>query len=213
MKFPIRASTVVVMAAIGLVACADTAPTTARFSPRSAGISFAKIKATDSLMVVTDVSYSDTALVLKRLTPLASDISVSATIGTAGGSIVIQGAGGKIDIPPGALSQPTLITMTARAGSDVAYEFQPHGLTFAQPVKLQQTIKGTWAETYPSLLKGMHGSYWGQTTLDNAFIDKGKYFALVQEHEIGYFEQNASQLKFYIDHFSGYLVSCGFTER
>ena len=213
MKFPLRASAALFIAAAGVLACADSTPTTARFSPHSADVSFAKIKATDSLMMVTDVSYSDTSLVLKRLVPLASDISVSATIGSGGGTIVLQAAGGKIDIPPGALAQPTLITMTARAGANVAYEFEPHGLVFSQPVKLQQTIKGTWAEAYPVLLKGMHGSYWGQVALDSAFIDKDKYFALVKEHEMGYFEQNASQLKFYLNHFSGYLVSCGFTGR
>jgi hypothetical protein len=209
MKFPLRAAAVVLIAAVGVVACADTAPTTARFSPHSADVSFAKIKATDSLMMVTDVSFSDTALVLTRVTPLATDLSASATIGSSGGSISVQGA--KIDIPGGALTQPTLITMTAVAGPNVAYEFQPHGLTFAKPVKVQVTIKGTLAETNPALLKGMHGSYYGQTTLDSAFVDGTKTSVHVKEHELGYVEQSGSQLKFYVDHFSGYLVSCGFT--
>jgi hypothetical protein len=211
MKFPFRNLPALLLVAGAVLACAD-APTTSRISPRSADVSFARIKATDSLMLVTDVTYSDTSLVLKRLAPLAADISVSATIGQGGGSIVLQGAGGKIDIPPGALSQPTLITMTARAGLDVAYEFQPHGLTFAQPVKLQQTIKGTWAEAYPALLKGMHGSYYGQVSLDSAWIDPGKYLAKVDENQLGYLEANASQIKFYINHFSGYAVSCGFSD-
>lgn len=211
MKSVLRAMSALVIVAAGVIACADTAPpTTTRFAPRPANISYIKIKATDSLMLVTDVSYSDTSLVLKRLTPLAADISVSATIGASGGSIAIPAAGGKIDIPKGALSQPTVITMTALAGPNVAYEFQPHGLTFAQPVKLQQTIAGTWAQMYPALLNGMHGSYWGQAQLDSAFIDPLKIFALVKEHEIAYPEANASQIKFYLDHFSGYLVSCGF---
>ena len=34
-------------------------------------------------------------------------------------------------------------------------------------------------------------------------------FALLKEHELGYLETNATQLKFYINHFSGYLVTCG----
>ena len=49
-----------------------------------------------------------------------------------------------------------------------------------------------------------------EARFDSAFIDPTKYFALVKEHEIGYFEANASQIKFYLNHFSGYLVSCGF---
>jgi hypothetical protein len=210
MKFLFRSLPALMLVAGGIAACTD-APTTSRFTPRPANVSFARIKATDSMMVVTDVTYSDTSLVLKRLTPLASTLSASATIGPNGGSITIKEAGGKIDIPPGALSQPTLITMTAFAGPNVAYEFQPHGLTFAQPVKIQQTIKGTWAELYPTLLKGMHGSYYGQTSLDSAWVDPGKYFAKIDENQIGYFEANASQIKFYVNHFSGYAVSCGFS--
>jgi hypothetical protein len=211
MKFLFRTLPALMLVAGGIAACTD-APTTSRFTPRPANVSFARIKATDSMMVVTDVTYSDTSLVLKRLTPLAADVSVSATIGASGGSIVIQAAGGKIDIPPGALSAPTVITMTALAGPNVAYEFKPHGLTFAAPVKLQQTIKGTWAEQYPALLKDMHGSYYGQASLDSAWIDPGKYLAKIQENQIGYVESNASQIKFYINHFSGYAVSCGFVD-
>jgi hypothetical protein len=190
--------------------CADSGRPTL-MSPYSASPTFARIKATDSSMTLTDISYSDTALVLKRLTPLPSDISQSMVIGPAGGSINIQAAGGKIDFPPGALAAPTLITMTAFAGPDVAYDFQPHGLTFAQPVKIQQTVAGTWAAAYPTLLDGMHGSYYG-TSLDNAWVDKGKYFAHVDENELGYVDANRSQIKFYIGHFSGYMLSCGRTD-
>ena len=212
MKSSFRLLLALTLVAGGAIACADT-PTTTRLSPNDApNPGFARIKATDSMMVVTEVTYSDTSLVLKRLTPLAADISVSATIGAAGGEIKINEAGGKIDIPAGALSAPTLITMTALKGPNVAYDFQPHGLTFAQPVKIQQSIAGTWAASYPKLLKGMHGSYYGQASLDSAFLDVGKFFAKVQENQIGYFEANASQIKFYINHFSGYLVSCGFAD-
>ena len=212
MKFSFRTLLAMSLVAAGVLACSDT-PTTARFSPQAANPTFARIKATDSLMMITETSFSDTSLVLKRFKPLDSAITVSAVIGKAGGSIKIDKAGGKIDIPAGALDTNTTITMTALAGANVAYEFQPHGLTFKQPVKVQQTIAGTWAAEYPSLLKGMHGSYYDQAALDSTFIDAGKYFALVKEHQIGYFEANASQIKFYIGHFSGYLVSCGYSSK
>jgi hypothetical protein len=211
MKFSFRTLLAMSLVAAGLLACAES-PTTARFSPRAAAPTLARIKATDSLMFVTEVSYSDTALVLKRMKPLETNLSASAVIGPKGGSIKIDAAGGKIDIPAGALAAETMITMTALAGTNVAYEFQPHGLTFAVPVKVQQTIAGTWAAEYPKLLAGMHGSYFDQTSLETAFVDPGKYFAHVKEHQIGYLEANASQIKFYIGHFSGYLVSCGFSD-
>ena len=195
--------------AAGLVACVDTATSPAtKFSPSMRGPEFTSIKATDSLMRVTEVVFSDTALVLKRLTPLAADISVTAVIGPEGGSIKINEAGGKIDIPTGALIEPTTITMTALAGANVAYQFQPHGLTFAQPVKIQQDLRTTWASVYPKLVDMAHGGYYEQP-LDSTWVDPGKLFTVVKEHELGYPESNGTQLKFYVGHFSGYIVICG----
>ena len=195
--------------AIGIVACVDTSTApTAKFAPSAKGPEFTRIRATDSLMNVTDITYSDTGLVLKRVAPLDSNISVSAVIGPQGGSIKINAAGGKIDIPAGALSVPTTITMTALAGPNVAYEFQPHGITFAQPVKLQQDLKVTWASVDPSLLKIAHGAYYDRA-LDSTFVDSTKLLMKVKEHELGYPDINASQIKFYIGHFSGYVVLCG----
>ena len=210
MKFSFRSLLALLLVGGSTFACADS-PTTARMSPQPSHPEFVRIRATDSLMRVTDVSYSDTSLVLKRISPLATDVSASAVIGPAGGEIKINAAGGKIEIPAGALEAPTLITMTAVAGPNVAYEFQPHGLVFAAPVKLQQDLKGTWASVLPSLLTDMHGSYYEQA-LDSAFFDPLKRFARVNENQIGYFESNKSQLKFYIGHFSGYMVSCGFAD-
>ena len=209
MRLHNRSLFVLGVVAVGLAACVDSATSPAvKLSPSTRGPEMIRIKATDSLMNVTEITFSDTALVLKRLTPLDSDISVSALIGPEGGSIKINAAGGKIDIPAGALSAPTTITMTALAGPNVAYEFQPHGLTFAQPVKIQQDLRTTWASVYPQLLGMAHGGYYDRT-LDSTFIDPGKLFAVVKEHELGYLESNATQLKFYIGHFSGYLVTCG----
>lgn len=209
MTYTVRARVALLLLVAGAaLACTDS-PTTTRFSPFAPSPTLARIKATDSMMVVTDVTYSDTSLVLKRLLPLANDVVQTAVIGSRGGSIVLQAAGGKIDIPAGALAGDTEITMIAPAGYNVVYEFRPHGLVFAAPVKIQQAIAGTWAEKFPLLTKGMHGSYYGQTSLDSAFIDPMRLFARVQENQIGYLEVNASQIKFYINHFSGYMVSCG----
>lgn len=194
---------------VGLAACVDTATNpSAKLAPPPHSPEFARIRATDSLMRVTDIVFSDTALVLRRLVPLDSNISLSAVIGPDGGSIKISAAGGKIDIPAGALSEPTTITMTALAGSDVAYEFQPHGLVFAQPVKVQQDLRSTWASVYPQLLGMAHGGYYDRS-LDSSYVDPGKLFVILKEHELGYLETNATQLKFYIGHFSGYVVTCG----
>jgi hypothetical protein len=209
MRLHHRSLIAVGVAAVALVACVDTTTSPAtKLSPSVRTPEFVRIRATDSLMNVTDITFSDTALVLKRLTPLDSSISVTAIIGPNGGAIKINAAGGKIEVPAGALSEPTTITMTALAGPNVAYEFQPHGLTFAQPVKIQQDLRSTWASVYPQLLGMAHGGYYDHS-LDSSFVDPGKLFAVLKEHELGYLESNATQLKFYINHFSGYLVTCG----
>lgn len=209
MRLRHRSLLAVGVAAIALVACVDTTTSPAtRLSPNAHGAEFIRIKATDSLMRVTEITYSDTGLVLKRLSPLDSDISVSAVIGSKGGSIKINEAGGKIEIPAGALSDTVTITMTALKGPNVAYEFQPHGITFAQPVKIQQDLKFTWASVYPQLLDLAHGAYYDRA-LDSTFVDAGKTLMQVKEHELGYPDINASQIKFYVGHFSGYVVLCG----
>jgi ZU5 domain len=80
---------------------------------------------------------------LLRTSPLAADITVSQTIGAAGGTLSIPAAGVTVVVPAGALSSNTLITMTARKGSLVAYDFAPHGITFAKPLVFTQSLTGT----------------------------------------------------------------------
>src|SRR3954469_6366614 len=63
---------------------------------------------------------------LQRTMPLEASESVSATLGIAGGSLSLPNAGLTIVVPPFSLSAPTTITVTAHAGSDVAYDFAPH---------------------------------------------------------------------------------------
>jgi hypothetical protein len=80
---------------------------------------------------------------LLRSVPLAADITVSQTIGAAGGILSIPAAGVTVVVPAGALASNTLITMTARHGALVAYDFAPHGITFAKPLVFTQSLTGT----------------------------------------------------------------------
>lgn len=204
-----RLSLIVLLAGATILACSTSdMPVTPKLAPTAATPTFARIRATDSLLVITDVTYGDTALILKRSAPLASDITVSATIDRAGGSLAIAEAGVRVDIPPGALSVPTVVTMTARKGLDVAYEFGPHGTTFNAPVSILQDLKGTLAGTNPALQKGMHGGY-VETSLDSAFVDPLHLTARVKETQLGYRDPGTNRLRIFIGHFSGYLVAVG----
>src|SRR6185437_156835 len=76
-----------------------------------------------------------------RTTPLSSDITWSFTAGPGGAVSVNPATGLAITIPAGALATQQVITVTAPAGSAVAYSFSPH-LVFARPVTLAQSLKG-----------------------------------------------------------------------
>jgi hypothetical protein len=69
--------------------------------------------------------------------------TVSALIGPDGGTLSLSGSDFTMNIPSGALSAPTTITIVAKAGSHVAYEMLPHGLQFLRPVTAVQGLQNT----------------------------------------------------------------------
>ncbi|HEY9229758.1 MAG TPA: hypothetical protein VIP11_24115, partial [Gemmatimonadaceae bacterium] len=82
---------------------------------------------------------------LHRTTPLASAEQASVTVGLLGGSLALPNAGLSIVVPPLAVLTPTTITVTAIPGSDVAYQLEPHGLTFITPLIATQDLRATEA--------------------------------------------------------------------
>ena len=138
-----------------------------------------------------------------RAVPLAQDISVSAVIGAKGGTITIPDAGLTLVVPPNAVSKNTTFTATAIAGRLVAYEFEPHGTTFAVPLQFSQDLKKTsllGALTGPLL---MDGAYF--TSRDKLNTTLG--VALVSEKLDAVTDLLNFRVGFPINHFSGYLVS------
>ena len=138
---------------------------------------------------------------LTRGTPLAADITVTQVIGTAGGLLSIPQAGVTVVIPAGAVSSPTQFTMTARAGSLVAYDFAPHGITFAKPLVLTQSLTGTSATLLnKSLLElGYYADASQLTATDGS----------VSELTSGLVDLLGWTFTANIKHFSGYMVGCG----
>lgn len=138
---------------------------------------------------------------VKRTTPLAAPVTVQQTIGVAGGTLTIPSAGVTVVVPAGALAAPTLITMTARAGSNVAYDFAPHGITFAKPLVFTQALAGTDASllSAPFLSLGYYSdpSLLGTTT------------SLLSELISGTTNLLTWQFTSSIKHFSGYALACG----
>jgi hypothetical protein len=72
-----------------------------------------------------------------------SEQSASAVIGPDGGTLSLPGSDFTMNIPSGALSAPTTITVVSKSGSHVAYEMLPHGLRFLRPVTAIQGLQNT----------------------------------------------------------------------
>lgn len=138
---------------------------------------------------------------LLRTTPLAAPITVSRTIGYWGGTLAIPEAGVTVVVPVGALTSDTKITMTARAGSLVAYDFDPHGITFAKPLAFTQSLKGTNVSLL-TVLQLKLGYYTDPSLL-------GQTTALVSEVIGGVGSLLTWTFTAPINHFSGYVVICG----
>lgn len=145
-----------------------------------------------------------TVTTLRRVLPLTSDITRSATFGFDGGTLSIPEAGFTLTVPRGAFYTPTTITVTAIQGSTVAYEFAPHGLKPYKKLIFSQELGST-------LGLGLLGSlYKGAYFESRAEIDEASGTAFVHEIIGTIFDPLA--VRFPISHFSGYLVAVGYEE-
>ena len=184
-----------------MVSCSIEQPT----SPPSSVVAPAAAPSADLLGTVGGVLNTVGSLVsmegLRRTTPLAEPITVTTTIGSAGGTIAIPAAGVSVVVPQGALAKPTVITMTARAGALVAYDFAPHGITFAKPLSFSQQLRGTNASLLTAPLLSL-GYYKDASLLT-------KTGGLVSELLGGVVNLTSWTFTAKIPHFSGYIVTCG----
>lgn len=140
-----------------------------------------------------------------RTTPLPDPITVSKTIGRDGGVLSIPAAGVSVVVPAGALNGDTKITMTARAGSLLAYDFDPHGVTFNVPLVFNQSLNGTNAGLLAPL--GLKLAYYTDPSL------LGTTTALVSELIDGVTNLLTRTFTAPIKHFSGYIVICGRSDQ
>ncbi|MDB4914136.1 MAG: hypothetical protein JWM95_1780 [Gemmatimonadetes bacterium] len=138
---------------------------------------------------------------VKRNTPLAAPITVTQTIGASGGTLSIPAAGVTVTVPAGAVSSNVVFTMTARAGSLVAYDFAPHGVTFAKPLVFKQNLAVTNTNLVSALLLQL--GYYSDPSL------LGTVTALVSELTGGSVNYSTWTFTSSIRHFSGYIMSCG----
>ena len=141
---------------------------------------------------------------LRRTTALPSDITVSATISGDGGVIAIPAAGLRVEFPRGAIvGEPVKVTARAVAGRLVAYEFEPHGIRFARPVRMTQELRGTeWLKVNPLFLKAVYFE-------SDSDLDVANGLVRVAEVLPATLNVLSGRLSFNVEHFSGYAVSTG----
>lgn len=162
------------------------------FAPSLASSDFRPMKEIVDPAVTVDV--------LQRLTPLHRNVTKSVTISRKGGTIKLPEGGLTIEIPANAFESPEItFHITALAGSDVAYDFEPHGLVFTRPINVFQDLKVTSFDKHDAA--SLEGAYFADmTSLQNGS-------AKVNEFKDTHVDLKNSKLRFPVDHFSGYLVS------
>jgi hypothetical protein len=141
---------------------------------------------------------------VQRATPLASDVSWSFSAGPGGATSTNSSVGLTIAIPSGALSSTQTITVTALAGSPVAYKFEPHGLVFAKKAYLTQDLRKTTSGILNLLLSGAYFS------TDRLEVNSSG-LALVTEILSAVVNPLSRTVSFGIQHFSGYIVASGYS--
>ena len=144
--------------------------------------------------------------ILKRTKPLNATVAMSGVIGPRGGHLWIPEAGVEVRFAPGAVVSATRITLTAIEGTDVAYEFMPHGLKFSAPVVVRQDLKKTTAGSDAGLAASLQGSYFEGALAAN-LLGTHDVYARIKEGRQGKLNANSRSLEFTIEHFSGYMVS------
>jgi hypothetical protein len=133
--------------------------------------------------------------------------TVSATISPWGGTLTIPESDFTMTFPMGAVSQPTLITVTSDPNY-VAYKMQPQGIRFAHPVVVTQRLRKT--AVYGQPLSGkLFGAYLSDDLLDLG----GILHALEIELSTTIFQSGSSTLPeletWTINHFSRYMLASG----
>jgi len=137
---------------------------------------------------------------LLRSQPLPEPVSASAVVGPLGGTLSLPSAGLLVVVPPLALPSEQKITVTAVAGSNVAYEFAPHGLKFNLPLVVTQNLSGTQASRNGlvnplSLFAGYYPDSTKQTSITESL-----------NVNVNLLNQVAT---FSVWHFSGYILASG----
>jgi hypothetical protein len=147
---------------------------------------------------------------VKRQTALAEDESWSFDVGPSGTTVRYPSAGLTLTVPPGAVDALTHITVIALRGPALAYRFEPHGIQFAQPLELRQSLHalqlGKDALGVPQLFAGY---FTDDALTTDAVSGEARVFEILPV--LIDFKHHDAILS--IRHFSGYTVASASTDH
>ncbi|MCE2902294.1 MAG: hypothetical protein ACK6DP_11135 [Gemmatimonas sp.] len=174
--------------ALGTAACTTDGPTS--LPSQSASLARAAVSNSALAAEVTALAW----------TKPAKERTASAVIGKAGGELKIP-SGARLVVPAGAVSGNVTFRVTQVAGSIVAYDFEPHGITFAVPLVLEQPVNGTNFGGFTGT--AVRGAYYK----DAGQLDQRTGKAMVDEFRPTLISTDKKWIRFSVDHFSGYIVA------
>jgi hypothetical protein len=137
------------------------------------------------------------------------DQTVSAVVGPDGATLSLPGADFSMNIPAGALSTPTAITIVSRAGSYIVYDMLPHGLRFAVPATAIQGL-GTVAGYGTSASNNIRSAYLSRANEQVAFDGSVSPVELEAGTTYYYGAQPVAETHLWtVNHFSRYMLISG----
>lgn len=193
-RFALRSAAFALLALVSFSCAEPVAPTPPASAPSA--LLGLPLGGGSGLVTLVDTTVS----VLQRGIPLLTDVSASATIGPEGGTITVPSTGFQLTVPKNAVFTPTTFTVTAVAGTNVAYEFEPAGAVFNKRLIASQDLSLT------TILPAITGtSFTGAYFRSRNELSSGT--ALVHELEPTTVDLGNLTVQFTIGHFSGYIVA------
>jgi len=141
-----------------------------------------------------------------RQHPVATSFTRSIDVDHKGGRIEIPEVGFRLDIPKNAIhgNLGTIhMSVTVLAGNQIAYDFQPTGLTFDQPLQFEQDMRDLAKDASVDPASVLQVSYFKSP----ADLDPAHGTARTYEDLPSGIDFSGHTLKADIWHFSGYIVS------
>jgi hypothetical protein len=137
------------------------------------------------------------------------DQAVSAVVGPDGATLSLPGADFSMNIPAGALSTPTAITIVSRAGSYIVYDMLPHGLRFAVPATAVQGLS-TVAGYVTSASNNIRSAYLSRANEQVAFDGSVSPVELEAGTTYYYGARPVAETHLWtVNHFSRYMLISG----